>query len=115
VSIKPKTSAVPSTVLSLLGGVMDAARCANSTDDELMRAVALGDQTAFAEIYDRYAVHIFTGVMGEVVDKSRAESVVLGIFLEFWRQAPRIAPGAKSITAWFSTNLHPFQGGDVTQ
>jgi RNA polymerase sigma-70 factor (ECF subfamily) len=94
---------------------MDAARCANSTDDELMRAVALGDQSAFAEIYDRYALDIFEGVMGEVVDESRAETVVLGIFVELWRQAPRISPGPKSITAWFSTNSHPVRVGHVNE
>lgn len=92
---------------------MDAASCADSTDDQLMRAVALGDQIAFAEIYDRYALRIFERVMGQVANRSLAEKVVLGVFLDFWRQAPRISPYQRSITAWFFTNSHPNRVGQI--
>jgi DNA-directed RNA polymerase specialized sigma24 family protein len=94
---------------------MDAARCARSTDDELMRAVAVGDRNAFAEIYDRYALQTFEHEMVRVGDRSCAETIVLGVFLDLWRQAPRIRPGHPSLTVWFYDHAHPFRAASTSR
>jgi hypothetical protein len=111
--MKPQTTADFYRFI-VLGVVMDAARCANSPDDELLRAVSFGDQIAFAEIYDRYALQTFERVLVEGFDRSLAETVVLGIFLDLWRQAPRIIPGPRSMAVWFSHNSHPIQANPAS-
>jgi RNA polymerase sigma-70 factor (ECF subfamily) len=88
---------------------MDFAHCTSATDDQLMQAVALGDQVAFAEIYDRYALETFKRVMVQGADKSLAETAVFGVFLDLWRRAPRISPCLQNMSVWFSTNAHPIQ------
>jgi hypothetical protein len=55
---------------------MDRMLCLNSTDDELLVAVAKGDSDAFA---------------------------VLEVFLEFWRQAPRLDRSLGRVATWLLT------------
>ena len=62
-----------------------------STLDEadLMAAVARGDETAFAELYDRMSRMVY-GVIRKVVrDPSQSEEVAQEVFVEVWRTATR--------------------------
>ena len=85
---------------------MDTARCANSTDDELLAAVAGGDRDAFSELYDRFAPHVFARVRSQVSDLLRVDEITRDVFLDFWRQAPRLDRGAGSVATWLFTTEH---------
>jgi RNA polymerase sigma-70 factor (ECF subfamily) len=85
---------------------MDATRCLNSTDDELFAAVANGDQTAFSELYDRFAPHVFGRVRSQLADPLRAEEVTREVFLDFWRRAPRIDRSTATVSTWLFTTEH---------
>jgi RNA polymerase sigma-70 factor (ECF subfamily) len=82
---------------------MDRMLCLNSTDDELLVAVAKGDSDAFAELYDRFAPHVFARAKNEISDSGRAEQMVLEVFLEFWRQAPRLDRSLGRVATWLLT------------
>lgn len=78
---------------------MDAARISETTDDELLVAVGRGDRDAFSELYDRYAPFVLARMMQLSADRPSAESMVVEVFLEFWRQAPRLDRVPTSVAA----------------
>ncbi|WP_411698913.1 sigma factor [Conyzicola sp.] len=82
---------------------MDLARYISSTDDELLAEVAKGDQTAFGELYDRFAPHVFARVRQQIADRKLADEMVLEVFLEFWRQAPRLDRSVGRVATWLFT------------
>ncbi|GAB3605060.1 hypothetical protein GCM10027413_04690 [Conyzicola nivalis] len=82
---------------------MDTAHCVNSTDDELLVAVAKGDQNAFAELYDRFAPLVFARARSQISDGRLAEEMVVDVFLEFWRQAPRLDRTVGRVASWLFT------------
>src|SRR5207302_9311818 len=60
---------------------------AHRTDSELAPALAAGDQSALAELYDRYGGVAYSVAMRVVGDPGRAEDVVQEAFLKVWRGA----------------------------
>src|SRR5258708_3610831 len=58
-----------------------------SSDGDLLRALARGDQTALADIYDRYRLILFGLVMRILHDRAEAEDVLQETFLQVWRRA----------------------------
>jgi RNA polymerase sigma-70 factor (ECF subfamily) len=81
---------------------MDITLCLNSRDDELLAAVAEGDHDAFAEIYDRFAPYVFGRASGESADSAGAHEMVRSVFLELWRQAPRLDLAKENVADWLS-------------
>jgi RNA polymerase sigma-70 factor (ECF subfamily) len=79
---------------------METTRCADSTDDELLVAVANGDMSAFAELYDRFAPQVFGRARTRAADTLAAEDVTREVFLEFWRQAPTLHRRPGSVADW---------------
>ena len=78
---------------------------ASSTDD-LLRAVASGDQHAFELLYDRVAGSVL-GVARRVVrDPSQSEEVAQEVLVEVWRTAARFDPAQGSATTWVLTMAH---------
>lgn len=54
---------------------------------ELVRAVARGDEPAFAALYDQYS-HILFGLLLRILrSRAEAEDVLQEVFLQVWRQA----------------------------
>jgi len=58
-----------------------------SSDGDLLRALARSDQTALAGIYDRYRLILFGLVMRILHDRAEAEDVLQETFLQVWRRA----------------------------
>jgi RNA polymerase sigma-70 factor (ECF subfamily) len=85
---------------------MDITLCMNSRDDELLAAVAKGDHDAFSEIYDRFAPHVFARANKQLVDGGQAAAAVRGVFLEFWRQAPRLDSSRVNVATWLFESPH---------
>jgi RNA polymerase sigma-70 factor, ECF subfamily len=77
-----------------------------SGPDELLRAVARGDEAAFTRLYDLVAPRVF-GVARRVLrDPAQAEEVAQEALVEVWRTASRFDPARGSATAWIFTIAH---------
>lgn len=74
-----------------------------SSDEEIVRRVADGDQAAIAELYDRYRQVVFGLALRVLRDRGEAEEVHLDTFLQVWRTASRYDPGRGSVSAWLMT------------
>jgi RNA polymerase sigma-70 factor (ECF subfamily) len=72
----------------------------------LMQRVGLGDQAAFAELYDAVAARVHGTVLGVVRDPAQAEEVTQEVFVEVWRIAPRFDGNRGSVAAWITTIAH---------
>jgi RNA polymerase sigma-70 factor (ECF subfamily) len=72
----------------------------------LMRRVGLGDQAAFAELYDAVVARVHGTVLGVVRDPAQAEEVTQEVFVEVWRIAPRFDGSRGSVAAWITTIAH---------
>jgi RNA polymerase sigma-70 factor, ECF subfamily len=60
---------------------------AQITDVELLKAIVRRDETALAELYDRYRVILF-GLLYRILNsREEAEDVLQELFLQVWRQA----------------------------
>ena len=60
---------------------------AKITDVELLEAIARKDETAIAELYDRYRVILFGLLIRILTSREEAEDVLQEVFLQVWRQA----------------------------
>lgn len=60
---------------------------AQTTDVDLLHAVARGDEAALASLYDRYRVILF-GLLVRILNvREEAEDVLQEVFLQVWRRA----------------------------
>jgi RNA polymerase sigma-70 factor (ECF subfamily) len=58
-----------------------------SSDNDLLHALARGDEAALAAIYDRYRLILFGLIMRILHDRTDAEDVLQEVFLQVWRRA----------------------------
>lgn len=57
------------------------------TDVELLKAIARQDETALAELYDRYRLILFGLLVRILNSREEAEDVLQEVFLQVWRRA----------------------------
>ncbi len=79
---------------------------AHLSDEAVVALAARSDDTALAELYDRYgrAAH---GLAFRVLrDASLAEDAVQEAFLDVWRQADRFVPERSRASSWIFTFVH---------
>lgn len=74
--------------------------------DALLRAVARGDEQAFARLYDQVIARVYGLVRRIVRDAAQTEEVAQEIMVEVWRNASRFDPQKGSATAWIFTISH---------
>jgi RNA polymerase sigma-70 factor, ECF subfamily len=60
---------------------------AQSNDVDLLKAIARQDETALAELYDRYRVILFGLLVRILNSREEAEDVLQEVFLQVWRRA----------------------------
>jgi RNA polymerase sigma-70 factor (ECF subfamily) len=75
----------------------------DAEDAELLRAVARGDEAAFARVYDRYSA-ILLGLMLRILrSRPEAEDVLQEVFLQVWQQARSFDPARGRAFTWLAT------------
>ncbi len=74
-----------------------------ATDGELVARIALGDEVAFAEVYERYAQPVFGAAVRLLGDRGAAEEVVQETWLALWNRAGQFDAARGSVAAWLLT------------
>lgn len=93
------------------GSVRDPLRSVSAghlpvTDEEVLVAVARGDEAAFSELYDRFAGRVFGIVRRVLRDPAQSEEVAQEVLVEVWRLATRFDPQRGSAQGWILTMAH---------
>lgn len=70
------------------------------SDLELVQRVALKDETALAELFDRYSGLLLALSRRIVLDASDAEEILQEVFLQVWNQAERYDTTRSSVSTW---------------
>jgi RNA polymerase sigma-70 factor (ECF subfamily) len=79
---------------------------AHLSDEALVLLLARSEQSALAELYDRYG-RLAYGLARRVVrDEALAEDVVQEAFLTLWRTAARFVPERGKARTWILTLVH---------
>jgi RNA polymerase sigma-70 factor, ECF subfamily len=87
------------------GGQAGAGRGSDELSALLAR-VALGDQDAYAAVYDRTAGQVLGLVLTVVRDPAQSEEVTQEVLLDVWRSASRFDAELGSAAAWVMTLAH---------
>ncbi|UOX90532.1 ECF RNA polymerase sigma factor SigK [Amycolatopsis sp. FBCC-B4732] len=74
--------------------------------EELLARTALGDEEAFAALYDQLAGPIFGTVFHVLRSRAHAEEVTQEVLLEIWRKAPTFDAGRGRVQTWALTIAH---------
>jgi RNA polymerase sigma-70 factor (ECF subfamily) len=72
----------------------------------LIKASSLGDEAAFAKLYDATAARLFGLVLRTVRDRTQAEEVTQDAYLDIWRNSSRFDPDLGSALSWLMTIGH---------
>ncbi|MFB7470659.1 ECF RNA polymerase sigma factor SigK [Kitasatospora sp. NPDC056184] len=73
---------------------------------ELVARTALGDQDAFARLYDAVAGPVLGLVLRVLRDPAQSEEVTQEVMFELWRTAARYEPQRGEVMAWVLTMAH---------
>jgi RNA polymerase sigma factor (sigma-70 family) len=76
------------------------------TDEELLAAIARGDERALAELYDRYGRVAYGLALRIVRDPALAQDAVQDGFLAVWRTAAAFDPRRGKPQSWLLTLVH---------
>lgn len=74
--------------------------------DDLLPAVALGDERAYEAVYDQASGWVLGVVRKVLRDPAQAEEVMQEVLLEVWRTASRFDPRQGSGVSWVMTMAH---------
>jgi RNA polymerase sigma factor (sigma-70 family) len=79
---------------------------AHLSDEALVALAARSEQSALAELYDRYGRPAYGLALRVVRDESLAEDAVQEAFLTVWRTAARFVPEKGKASTWILTLVH---------
>jgi RNA polymerase sigma-70 factor (ECF subfamily) len=79
---------------------------AHLSDEALVALAARSEQSALAELYDRYGRSAYGLALRVVRDEALAEDAVQEAFLALWRTAPRFVPERGKASTWILTLVH---------
>lgn len=77
-----------------------------NTDHQLAARLRAGDESALAEIYDRYSTLVYGIALRTTRDRSAAEDVTQEAFVQIWEHAARFDAHRGSMRAWVATLAH---------
>ena len=72
----------------------------------LIERLANGDETALADLYDRYASFVYALAMRTLIDQQAAEDVTQEVFVYLWQHPDRIEPGRGTLRGFLGTLTH---------
>ncbi|WP_109003907.1 sigma-70 family RNA polymerase sigma factor [Streptomyces rishiriensis] len=73
---------------------------------ELLARVALGDEQAFASVYDTVVSSVLGVVRAVLRDEAQSEEVAQEVLVEVWRTAPRFRSDRGTAINWILTLAH---------
>ena len=76
------------------------------TDEALLQRIALRDEGALAELYDRYGRLAYSLAYRTLSDSGDAEDVVQEAFLNVWRMANSFNEGRGKAKTWLLSVVH---------
>lgn len=79
---------------------------AHLSDEAVVALVGRGDESALAELYERYGAAAYALARRVIRDAALAEDVVQEAFLAVWRGASRFMPERARAAAWIMTLVH---------
>ena len=79
---------------------------AHLSDEALVALVVRGEETALAELYDRFGRIAYGLALRVVRDRNLAEDAVQEAFLALWRTAARFIPERAKASTWILTIVH---------
>ena len=79
---------------------------AHLSDEALVALAARSEQSALAELYDRYGRPAYGLALRVVRDEALAEDAVQEAFLAVWRTAARFVPEKGKASTWILTLVH---------
>jgi RNA polymerase sigma factor (sigma-70 family) len=83
-----------------------ARELAHLSDEALVLLAARSQETALAELYDRYGRPAYGLALRVLRDEALAEDAVQEAFLGVWRTASRFTPGRGTASTWILTLVH---------
>ncbi len=91
---------------SVVRSVPVARDLAHLSDEAIVALVARSDETALAELYDRFGRVAYGLAVRMLRDQSLAEDAVQEGFLSVWRNASRFVPERAKASTWILTLVH---------
>jgi RNA polymerase sigma-70 factor (ECF subfamily) len=79
---------------------------AHLSDEALVALAARSEQSALAELYDRFGRPAYGLALRILRDEALAEDAVQEAFLALWRTAPRYVPERGKASTWILTLVH---------
>ncbi|MDX6442102.1 MAG: hypothetical protein QOE43_1831 [Gaiellaceae bacterium] len=79
---------------------------AHLSDEALVALAARSEQSALAELYDRFGRPAYGLALRILRDEALAEDAVQEAFLALWRTAPRFVPERGKASTWILTLVH---------
>jgi RNA polymerase sigma-70 factor, ECF subfamily len=77
-----------------------------ATNEQLLVAVAGGDERAYARLYRHIAPQVLGVALRVIRDRALAEEVSQEVLVEVWRKADRFDPDRGSASGWITTLAH---------
>ena len=82
------------------GRMADGTTAPGTDEAVLLQRIRQGDQSAMAEVFDRYGRAVYSVALRILKDTGHAEDVMQEIFFQVWRNSDSFVPGRGSLGAW---------------
>lgn len=87
----------------MLTSAMTAPQATDSTPEDLLSQVALGDRNAFRRLYQATVSHLFPIALRILSKRELAEEAVQEAFVQIWNKAGEFRPASGTARAWMGS------------